>query len=274
LSHEYETLRACTDCTGVGLMSGYDLPRTIVNLSVAVPLVLGVFLGATVMAREAEQSTHVLAWTQSVTRRRWLVSKLAAVLLGTLAISAVLSALVTWWSGPLNSLQDFRFDGLQFDIQNLAPIGYSLFAVALGFAAGAVVRRTLPAVALTIAGFVGVRLLVELGLRPRFAAVRHTATSLFAPTPRTSGAWVMASRLVDPGGRIIDGPLRLPATCASAADRAGADRCMSDHGYRIVTTIQPGDRYWRFQWTEFGLFVALAAVLVGVGYLVVLRRDA
>jgi hypothetical protein len=120
----------------------------------------------------------------------------------------------------------------------------------------------------------GVRLFVELALRPRFAAARHASAALFAPLPRTGSAWVLGSRLVGPNGATVHGPLRMPAACGSAVDRAGADRCMADLGYRIVSTFQPGDRYWRFQWTEATIFVSLAAVLVAVGYLVVTRRDA
>jgi hypothetical protein len=274
MAHQYDTLRHCTDCAPFGLMDSFRLPRILVNLSVAVPLVLGVFLGATLMSREIEQSTHVLAWTQSVSRRRWLVSKLAVVFGLTLVLAAAMSALVTWWSGPLNGLMDFRFDGLQFDTQNLAPVAYSVFAVALGFAAGAVLRRTLPAVGVTIAGFLVVRLFVELSVRPHFAAVKHGTESMLAPTVRTAGAWMMGSDLVDGAGHVVHGPLRMPATCAAAVDRAAADRCMGSLGYHIRTTFHPASRYWPFQWTEAAIFVGLALVLVAVGYLAVTRRDA
>ncbi len=274
MAHQYDVARRCTDCAPVGLMNDFRLSRILVNLSVAVPLVLGVFLGATLMSREIEQSTHVLAWTQSVSRRRWLASKLAVVFALTLVLAAAVSALVTWWSGPLNALMDFRFEGLQFDTQNLAPVAYSLFAVALGFAAGAVLRRTLPAVGVTIGGFLVVRLFVELSLRPHFAAVKHASVAMFAPAVRASGAWMVGSDLVDGAGRVVRGPFRLPDVCRSAADRAGADRCLGDLGYHIETTFHPASRYWPFQWAEAAIFVGLAVLLVGVGYLAVTRRDA
>ena len=40
------------------------------------PLLVGLFWGAPVLAREFERGTHRLAWTQSVPRRAWLVVKL------------------------------------------------------------------------------------------------------------------------------------------------------------------------------------------------------
>ena len=38
---------------------------------------IGMFWGAPLIARELETGTHRLAWNQSVTRTRWLVTKLA-----------------------------------------------------------------------------------------------------------------------------------------------------------------------------------------------------
>jgi len=73
-------------------------------------------------------------------------------------IEGSLAALVTWWSGPENALQQDRFERTQFAIQGIVPIGYALFAVALGIAAGALLRRTLPAVAVTIGIFTALRL--------------------------------------------------------------------------------------------------------------------
>ena len=50
--------------------------------------------------------------------------------------------------------------------------------------------------------------------------------------------------------------------------------CMARLGYCSFTTYQPGYRFWPFQFTETGIFVALAAVLVAVTFFVVRRRDA
>ena len=47
----------------------------IVVIAVA-PVIIGVFWGAPLVARELEAGTHRLAWTQSVTRTRWLAIKL------------------------------------------------------------------------------------------------------------------------------------------------------------------------------------------------------
>ncbi len=47
-----------------------------------------------------------------------------------------------------------RFNPNVFDVQGIVPVGYALFAVVLGLAAGTIVRRTLPALAITLGVFV------------------------------------------------------------------------------------------------------------------------
>jgi hypothetical protein len=51
------------------------------------------------------------------------------------------------------------------------------------------------------------------------------------------------------------------------------NECMHRLGYAIRATYQPAGRFWTFQWIEFGIFAGLAAALVAVGVVVVLRRD-
>ena len=173
MAHIYKnSLATCTangTCNLVGnLFSGYGAIIDLVHLSIALPVMLGTFVGATLVAREREHATNVLVWTQTVTRRRWLYSKIAAVLAGTVIASAVVSALVTWWSNTPNALDGNRFEGAQFDTQNVLPIALAIFAVALGIAAGCILRRTLPALATTVGVYVGVRLLVAVYLRPHY----------------------------------------------------------------------------------------------------------
>jgi len=46
------------------------------------------------------------------------------------------------------------------------------------------------------------------------------------------------------------------------------------HGYRGYLTYQPASRFWAFQAIEAGIFMILAAALLGVTFWVVKRRDA
>ena len=64
----------------------------------SLPLLVGAFIGAPLVSRELEQGTYLLAWTQGVPRRRWLIAKLA--MLGGLSVLgfAALAGLMAWWS--------------------------------------------------------------------------------------------------------------------------------------------------------------------------------
>jgi len=77
--------------------------RTVLGLVVIVaPALIGAFWGAPTIAREFEAGTHRLVWAQSISRTRWLAVKLAVAGTATVAATALLSVLVTWWAAPLD----------------------------------------------------------------------------------------------------------------------------------------------------------------------------
>src|SRR5579872_5487955 len=127
-----------------------DLP----DISLIVPTVLGILWGAPLVAHELESRTTDFAWAQSVTRTRWLAVKIGWLLLAAAVCGGVIAALTTWWSGPINALSASAFVPGQFDTQGIVPIGYAVFAMALGIAAGTLARRTLPAIAVALGGFI------------------------------------------------------------------------------------------------------------------------
>jgi hypothetical protein len=272
LASAFALCRANGPCDGGQLFNHYNAINTLIDLTVAVPVVFGLFWGATLLGRELENGTAALVWTQSVTRRRWLWTKITALLLSAALAGAAVSALVTWWSNTHNATVESRFAGLQFDIQGVVPVAYSVFAAALGLAAGAFWRRALPAMATTLAGFFAVRLLVELYLRSHFLAPVVSTRPLARGPGGPAGAWVQGTDVVR-HGKVITGPIQLPA-CAATGTRDAANRCLDAAGYRMRTTYQPAGRYWSFQWIEAGIFLALAALLVATAVILLRRRDA
>jgi len=113
---------------------GSGLIGAVVEASLAVPALLGMFLGAPAVAREVETGTAHFAWTQAVTRRHWLTVKTCWLLLAALVWGGAVGALVTWWSGPRNAVAANQFSPGTFDVQGIMPAVYSLFAMALGIA--------------------------------------------------------------------------------------------------------------------------------------------
>ena len=142
------------------------------SLSSSCPALIGIFWGAPLVARELETGTFRLAWTQSVTRTRWLAVKLGVVGLASMAVAGLLSLMVTWWSSPI--------DRVNASIVRLVrsarhrPVGYAAFAFVLGVTAGVLIRRTLPAMATTLAAFVATRLLFNHFVLPKLIAADPT----------------------------------------------------------------------------------------------------
>jgi hypothetical protein len=263
-----------------------DLPY----ISLLVPAVLGMLWGAPLVAHEIEARTSDFAWTQSVTRTRWLVVKAGWLLLAAAACGGAIAALTTWWSGPTNALSASAFDPGQFDTQGIVPIGYAVFAMALGIAAGTVARRTLPAIAVVLGGFIGLRLVISNVLRPHYMAAVTTYYNVTGSFTPPGQAWVLAQGAVSRTGVTVAqgwGNLypALPASCqrllnlSPGTAKGGSSQspvfsCMQAHGWRGFATYQPADRYWPFQGIETGIYVLLAAALIAVTFAIVRSRDA
>jgi len=243
----------------------------LINLTIIGPGIVGAFLGAPLVAREMEQHTNKLIWTQAVTRRRWFLTRAAWLGLAAVLWSGAIAALVTWWSGPLNALGHQRFWPGQFDIQGVVPAAYALFAFALGVTAGVLARRTVIALGVAIAGFVGIRLLVTTYVRPRFLP---PATAALKPGPHSAyakqGNWTLGTR-PNIQGRAVQGHGHAVPHLSHAACHLSHFACLAAAGVRQVFTYQPISRYWTFQGIESGIFLALAAALIFIS-LLSLRR--
>ena len=259
-------------------------------LTLAVPLLFGMFWGGPAVARERETATVQFAWTQSVTRRRWLSVKTGWLLLAGAVFGGAVAGIVTWWYAPLNALNQNQFAQGRFDIQGIVPIGYAVFAVALGIAAGALIGRSLPALAVTAGVFLAVRLVITYWVRVHYLPAVTTIYSVTQNFTPKGAYWPLAQGVVLPGGKlttnVIVGPGTiqtgfhgpgLPAACQALLGQGQMNpvlACLTRLGYRSFTTYQPGYRFWPFQFIETGIFVALAAALIAVTFFVVRRRDA
>ena len=262
------------------------------------PAVIGVFVGAPLVAREFESGTFRLVWVQSVTRSRWLAGKLAVPGLAAIAVTEGLSLLYGWWAAPIGQAARLApgsnfplgmspFSLLAFDAHGIAPIGYAAFGFTLGVTAGVLIRRALPAMAVTLLIFAAVQVAVPLAVRPNLFPPEHATQSLtanfsglqqVAPGGRFSlaldrldsqpGAWIFSSHAVNAAGQPVS---VMPAACVTTPN-GDSMACMAGHGIAIAVTYQPTSRYWPIQWTETGIYLVLAALLAGFCYWRVGRR--
>ena len=161
---------------GDGFFSHDHLLKFLSTALVGIPAIIGAFWGAPLVAREIETGTWRLAWTQSVTRTRWLATKVAFVGLTSVAVTGLLTFMLAAWSSPNTDMG--RFGTAMFAERGVAPLGYAAFAFAIGVTAGVLIRRTLPAMATTLGVFLAARLLIQNLVRPHFASPRRVFQSL------------------------------------------------------------------------------------------------
>lgn len=133
-------------------------------------------------------------------------------------------------------------------------------------------RRTLPALATTVAVYVGARVLVSVYLRPHYLKPLTRPFPLNSDSSVPSGSWILKERFVDAAGKSSDGRIPVPVSCRPIVK--DATQCLAKLGYHNIVTYQPASHYWPFQWIESGIFLGLAAVLLVVAVVYTLRHDA
>ncbi len=252
----------------------------------AAPALVGLFVGAPLIAREYEQRTYQMAWTQGVTRRRWFVVQAALLGLGVALGAGILAATMSWAEQALvgapepiaSTVGDGRFSAWGFDLSGIVPVAYALFSLALGTAAGALLRRTLPSVAVTLAGLLVVRLPIAFWLRPRFEAPLVATGSIASDTwtlTLSPSDWIVEQGYLHNGHRFAGG-IEIPQSCTATTTTPtfdGLGQCLQAHGWSQYLVYQPADRFWLFQGVESVIFLLLAAALMAGALLLVMRRS-
>ncbi|WP_049576665.1 ABC transporter permease [Nonomuraea sp. SBT364] len=261
-----------------GLGERYDAIYSVFGwMPLVLPALIGAFWGAPLLGREYERGTHRLAWTQAVPVRRWLVVKLAVLGGAVVAGGLLLSLMVSLWRPVFREGIDSGFGNIGiFNMTGVAPAAWWLYAFALGTLAGALFRRTLPAMALVVAG-------VAATMFALFALSDHYATPLRTELTGTVELGDPDARLVgggtwvDPAGREVG----TPAGCERRLDAGRSNRnteawhdCLFAEGYRYAVSYHPASMFWRFQWTEAGILVLASAALGGLAVRRTLRRTA
>lgn len=234
----------------------------------AAPILMGLFLGVPLVARELESRTAPLAWSLSRSRRRWLLGRtvpvFGVIVVGCVAAGVagdVLAHAPPWVEGSDPGFSDWFARGPQVAIRG-AAVG------AIGLAMGALVGRQLPA--LLLAGMATLALFV--------------ATTLVMDRWMESAAEpivVRPEQIVS--GKIYGGALRNDATGQLLSDEeAGMAGLWDDpekldefgmpRGFSQVFFMVPSRRYGEFVVYEAGLFALVAAAAAGTVVAAVARR--
>ena len=296
LAHLYAGSGTAT-CQARGICPGVNTGKFLGLAVIAVPGIIGLFWGAPLVARELETHSCRLAWTQGITRTRWLAVKLAVVGLASMAAAGAASLMVTWWAGPIDSATANQWPVLSQ--RDIIPAGSAAFAFTLGVTAGLLIRRTLPAMAVTLAVFTLAQFVMT-AAGPHLMTPLHTTTAVSTATLQSTGVtgdgrlMVVPTRASIPGAWIPSpsqqcndtatcdvitasgqSAASLPATraCGPAAGTGHAcDAYIAALHLRQTVTYQPASRYWTYQWYETAIYLALTLILTAVCFSEIRRR--
>ena len=246
------------------------LPRFLTFL----PAVIGVFVGAPLVARELESGTYRFAWTQGRGRVRWIEAKL--VLLGsTLTLLALaFSWCFSWWFGPWHSIMGRMGSGQAYEIEGLVFAARTLFAFTSVFfsapSSGVPCRRWPP----PLRSGSPSRGPTTVYLRPLIqpAKVVSDATYIGIDKAWTISTWVQDGLRAPPQRQPGD-HARGPGTGGRGAVVRPVHRWLAQHHYTRWDSYQPDSRFWHFQTVEASCWV-LAALLFAAATVWWLRRRA
>jgi len=238
------------DCSGVAY-NFYQLTRTmtggqpVVGVLSLMPGLIGAFIGAPLVAREIETGTLRFAWTQAVTRGRWLTTRSLVAIVVVVVGVAVITAALMYWRWPLDQV-DGRVEVNGYDVQGVIPVAYAIFAFSFGVTFGVLTRRVVPAIAATLGVFFVVRTVLETVVRPRLLS---PVTLSFTGKPpadldaRLKGSWLLEERIPRPGS-----------------------------AFPTVYTFQPASHFWPLQLGEAAILLAVSAVAACLAFYWVRRR--
>ena len=235
-----------------GLISWFNLLPGLLGILLAAPFVL-----------ELEHGTFRLAWTQSITRRRWLTTKLGLIGLGSIGAALGLTVLMTWWRAPLDHLHG-RMETNVFDFEGIVPFAYTLFAVALVIAAGVLLRRTVLAIGISFVGYLALRLAIQTWVRQNYVAPIRKVWLVGTPGPANLGtAWNLQNSPSDRFGHPYSNIDFVASTCTHST-KATLASCARAHDLYNLAVYQPASRFWLFQGIETAIFGGLALALLAL----------
>src|SRR5579862_2380774 len=295
LHHAYSAATACRPAASFAcgdLMNTFNGMYGFLTNGVilqAVPALIGVFVGAPVLAREMESGVFRFSWTQGVGRWRWTIAKLVALAAVVTAAAGAITVLFSWYYQPYFSAGTLAASSLPkggllgaapfapglFDLRGVTFATWTLAAFSIGVLAGILIRRVVPAMVATLAAYAGLAVVVIEFLRQRYLTPLATrsqnlpGSSWIISQQWMKGGHAVSQNVIDQvlqqGGAKVFGKGGIPQS-------SDTTQYLAQHGFTLLTRYQPASRFWPFQWIEGGWLLALSVLLIAVSVWLVSRR--
>jgi hypothetical protein len=291
LNHAYAAADAChpassAACQGLdSTLDGMDNFLSNGFILQVLPVLIGAFIGAPVLAREMETGTFRYAWTQGFGRRRWALARLVLLAVVVTAAAGAFGALLTWYYQPFVGNQSLGLPRTTpltpalFDLRGVGFPAWTLAAFAIGALAGMLIRRVVPAIVATLVVYAGLAFATAGFLRVHYLTPLLASINVNVP----DNAWVISQWWTKDGRFAFAGfpPSNLlnqfcapPSATTGKGGPGNWGPCLVQHGYTMWTSYQPASRFWPFQWIEGGWLLALSVLLIAATVWLVSRRAA
>ncbi|MFE4513199.1 hypothetical protein ACFRMQ_03230 [Kitasatospora sp. NPDC056783] len=224
----------------------------------------GAFVGGPLLAREFEHGTVRFVWTQGAGRSRWTVGSLVVAGGALAVVAALFGLLLRWWSAPL-ALMNGRFSPDLFEQTWPVMVGRVVLTFGVAALAGAVLRRTVAAVGIGLGVSVALPFLAESFRFHYRQPLEEPVHSMRAMA--LDGRWLGEVWYSDPAGNRIS-----TDAFYEHGDFEQLQALVRDGGYTAHQVYQPADRFWPFEFVEFGWMTALGVAACAAAVWWVRRR--
>jgi len=241
------------------------------------PILLAMFWGAPLVARELETGTYRIIFSQSVSRRRWLLVKLAVGGVAAALSAGLVSLVLGRWAAPIDRAEASRMSPMNFATRGIVPIAFVVLAFVIGVTVGLVLRRTVAAMATTMLVVVALQIVAPGGLMLLLAQPVTSVTAsnfdrqfVFSMNPSTNevrldisadipDAWVLSRTTVTSTGAEFKGPAD-PTKCQPFPRGEASAECrawLATQNLSQEFTYIPGSSFWALQWRVSGVLIGL-----------------
>lgn len=238
------------------------------------PVIVGLFVGAPLLSRDLESGTFRFAWTQGMGRVRYVFSTFAILAMFVTTTACILGLLLGGWYAHnfsvVNPNIESHWQSGLFDTTGFLLATWTLFALTLGTFCGAIIKRTVAAMAVTVA-LVGGLLVASSVFLLRFLDIGAVVTSRFpirgintgtlnySPQDRPS-VWLLRGWLTGPNGRALSSGAanRVQQKALQSTDPG---QWLSLHHDTFWVSYQTADRFWIYQGAEGVVLIGIAVAL-------------
>lgn len=253
---------SCQPAAIDSIVDRYKYLDTLRIIMLIFPLLVGSLLGAPLVAREHEQGTNLYTLTQSSSRLTWWWSKITVVGVPALIASLILGLTATWAARPLELLRPNELTTPNIQTQGVLIGGYLAISFAISLTAGAILKNTVAAIAVTVVVYLGISLIAS-GNRSNYLPTESLRIDVVdgveASADVPDGSWIVEDRFLDERGAEVGQPY---GSCPAGSDEAA---CFSSEVRAESIQFHPASRFWAFQMIETAVLLFMSAIVLEIG---------